>query len=79
MRTAANLKFGGKVKIKDNDTLNASCIRILKVSFTPGEEIKVITRSAFDDPITFSVSGKLAAIRKKEVIKNYGSNRQTLI
>jgi len=42
MRTAANLNFGEKVKIKDNNTLNASCRRILEVGFTLGKEIKLL-------------------------------------
>ncbi len=45
MRIAANLKFGGKVRISDNDTSNAYHRRILEVDFTPGEEIKLLSGS----------------------------------
>jgi len=55
MRTAANLKFGGKVKIKNNNTSNASHRRIIEVAFTLGEETKLITKFAFDDLINFFV------------------------
>ncbi len=42
MKTAAILNLGEKVKIKDNNTLNASFRRILEVGFTLGEELKLL-------------------------------------
>ncbi len=66
MKTAAELKSGEKVRISDIDTSNPSHRRILEIGFTPGEEIELITKSVFDDPMAFSVRGTLIAIRKKE-------------
>ncbi len=78
MRTAANLKFGGKVKIKNNNTSNASHRRIIEVAFTLGEETKLLPGLHLMIQLTFSLGETLAAIRKKEVIKNYGFSWQTL-
>jgi len=66
MKTAAELKCGEKVKIDDIDSTNPSFRRILEVGFTPGEEIELIRKSAFNDPLEFSVRGTLIALRKKE-------------
>ncbi len=66
MKTAADLKYGEKVKISSIDTSNPSHQRILEIGFTPGQEIEIISKSVFDDPIAFSVRGTLIAMRKKE-------------
>lgn len=66
MRTAANLKFGEKVIIDDIDTTNPSHQRIIEFGFTPGQEIELVSLTAFNDPIAFSVRGTLVAMRKKE-------------
>ncbi|HZW40630.1 MAG TPA: FeoA family protein [Ignavibacteriaceae bacterium] len=66
MRTAADLKYGEKVTINDIDITHPSSVRILEVGFTPGQEIELITMSAFNDPLAFAVRGSLIAIRKSE-------------
>ena len=66
MKTAANLKFGEKVKINEIDISNPSHQRILEIGFTPGQEIELMNVSAFNDPIALSIRGTLIAIRKKE-------------
>ena len=66
MRTAAELKYGEKVKINDIDASNPSHQRIIECGFTPGQEIELISKAAFDDPLAFSVRGSLIAMRKKE-------------
>ena len=66
MRTAANLKFGEKVKINEIDISNPSHQRILEIGFTPGQEIELMNVSAFNDPIALSIRGTLIAIRRKE-------------
>ncbi len=66
MKTAADLKYGEKVKISSIDTSNPSHQRILEIGFTPGQEIEIMSKSVFDDPIAFSVRGTLIAMRKKE-------------
>jgi len=66
MKTAANLKFGEKVKINDIDTSNPSHQRIMEIGFTPGQEIELISETIFSDPIAFSIRGALIAMRRKE-------------
>ena len=66
MKTAADLKYGEKVKICSIDTSNPSHQRILEIGFTPGQEIEIMSKTVFNDPIAFSVRGTLIAMRKKE-------------
>ncbi len=66
MRTASELKFGEKVKISSVNENHPSSRRILEVGFTPGQEIELINKSIFNDPLAFSVRGTFIAIRKNE-------------
>lgn len=66
MRTADKLKLGEKVKINDIDHTHPSSGRIMEIGFTPGQEIELISKSTFNDPLAFSIRGTLIAIRKNE-------------
>jgi ferrous iron transport protein A len=66
MRTAAELNFGERATINNVNPSHPSSRRILEVGFTPGQEIELINKSAFNDPLAFSLRGALIAIRKKE-------------
>ena len=66
MKTAAELKFGETGIIGDIDASHPSSLRILEVGFTPGQEIRLVNVSAFNDPLAFSVRGSIIAIRKNE-------------
>jgi ferrous iron transport protein A len=66
MRTASELHFGEKVIINSIDENHPSSRRILEVGFTPGQEIELINKSIFNDPLAFSIRGTLIAIRKNE-------------
>lgn len=66
MKTAAELKFGEKAVIKDVDNSHPSSHRILEIGFTPGQEIELLNKSVFDDPIALSIRGTIVAIRKNE-------------
>lgn len=66
MKSASELKFGEKVKIKTIDSSHPSSRRILEIGFTPGEEIELINSSIFNDPMAFSIRGTLIALRKNE-------------
>ena len=66
MRTAAELKFGEKVVITGINPNHPSSRRILEVGFTPGQQIELMNKSIFNDPLAFSVRGTLIAIRKNE-------------
>lgn len=66
MKTAADLKYGEIVTIDDIDSTHPSSRRILEIGFTPGQQIELINKSVFNDPLAFSVRGTLIAIRKNE-------------
>lgn len=66
MKTAADLDFGQKVTIIEIDYNHPSSRRILEIGFTPGQEIELVNKSLFNDPLAFSVRGTLIAIRRHE-------------
>jgi ferrous iron transport protein A len=66
MKTASDLKYGEKVIISEIDFSHPSSQRIIEIGFTPGQEIELINKSFFNDPMAFSVRGSLIAIRKNE-------------
>ncbi len=68
MRTAADLKIGERAIIKDVDNSHTSSHRILEIGFTPGQEIELINKSVFNDPIALSIRGTIIAIRKNEAV-----------
>ncbi len=68
MRNAADLKFGEKAIIKDVDNSHPSSHRILEIGFTPGQEIELVNKSVFNDPIALSIRGTIIAIRRNEAI-----------
>lgn len=66
MRTAADLKLNETAIIKDVDNSHYSSHRILEIGFTPGQEIKLVSSSVFNDPIALSIRGTVIAIRRNE-------------
>jgi ferrous iron transport protein A len=66
MRTAAELKVGEKVFISDIDESHPSHKRLIEIGFTPGQQIELINKSIFNDPVAFSIRGSLVAMRRSE-------------
>jgi ferrous iron transport protein A len=66
MKSASQLKFGEKVIIDSIDENHPSSRRIIEIGFTPGQEIQLVNKSIFNDPLAFSVRGTVIAIRKNE-------------
>jgi ferrous iron transport protein A len=66
MRTATDLNIGEKAIIKDIDNSHSSSHRILEIGFTPGQEIELVSKSIFNDPIALTIRGSVIAIRKRE-------------
>ncbi|MDQ3021526.1 MAG: ferrous iron transport protein A [Bacteroidota bacterium] len=66
MRTAADLKLGERAIITDVDNSHSSSHRILEIGFTPGQEIELVNKSVFNDPVAFAIRGTIIAIRKNE-------------
>lgn len=61
-RTALQLELGDKAIINNID----SNFRMLELGFTPGQEIKLLSVSAFDGPILLSIRGACVAMRKDD-------------
>jgi Fe2+ transport system protein FeoA len=66
MKSAADLKLTEKAVIKEIDNSHPSSHRLLEIGFTPGQEIILINKSIFNDPLAFSIRGTLIAIRRSE-------------
>jgi len=66
MKTAADLTFGEKATIDEIDFNHPSFRRIIEIGFTPGQEIELVNKSVFDDPLAFALRGTVIAIRKNE-------------
>jgi ferrous iron transport protein A len=66
MKTAADMVSGEKGIISGIDQSHPSSRRILEIGFTPGQEIELINKSIFNDPLAFALRGTLIAIRKNE-------------
>ncbi len=66
MKTAAELKFGETAIINEIDENHPSSRRVLEFGFTPGQEIKLVNASLFNDPLAFAIRGTIIAIRKGE-------------
>jgi ferrous iron transport protein A len=66
MKKASELQFGERLKISEIDFSHPSSQRIIEIGFTPGEEIELVNRSLFNDPLAFSIRGSLIAMRKDE-------------
>jgi ferrous iron transport protein A len=66
MRNASEISFGERAIISDIDSTHPSYQRILEMGFTPGQEIKLVNMSFFNDPVAFSVRGSLIAVRKND-------------
>jgi ferrous iron transport protein A len=66
MRKASEIKYGEIVTINEIDYNHPSSQRIIETGFTPGQQIELINKSVFNDPLAFSVRGTLIAIRKNE-------------
>jgi ferrous iron transport protein A len=66
MKTASQLEYGERVIIDSIDEKHPSSRRIIEIGFTPGQEIQLVNKSIFNDPLAFSVRGTVIAIRKNE-------------
>ena len=66
MKKASQLKYGEKAKIDEIDDKHPSSRRIMEIGFTPGQEIELVNKSVFNDPLAFSIRGTVIAIRKNE-------------
>lgn len=69
-RTVADLQQGESASIvsvgDDCISEHCHCLRLLELGFTPGQNVKVIAKSLFKDPVAVSVRGTIIALRNDE-------------
>jgi ferrous iron transport protein A len=69
-KSAADLNIGesGVISSVGDDCLDVHChcLRLMELGFTPGQEITVIAKSPFKDPVAISVRGTIIALRSSE-------------
>ncbi len=66
MKTASELTNGENAVIIGIDNKHPSAKRLIELGFTPGQQIQLVGKSFFDDPIALSVRGTIIAVRKSE-------------
>lgn len=80
IRSVADLKIGEEAKITsvgdDCIDIHCHCLRLMELGFTPGQEVKLIAKSPFKEPLAVSIRGTIIALRKDEAecIKISNSN-----
>lgn len=69
-KTVADLEHGESAIIKSvgDDCINVHChcLRLLELGFTPGQEVILIAKSPFNDPVAVSIRGTVIALRNSE-------------
>jgi ferrous iron transport protein A len=69
-RTVAELNNGETAVISSvgDDCLDVHChcLRLLELGFTPGQEVTLVAKSPFKDPLAVSVRGTIIALRSSE-------------
>ena len=68
--TLSDLKIGDSAIITsvgdDCLDIHCHCLRLMELGFTPGQEVSVIAKSPFKDPLAVSVRGTVIALRRGE-------------
>ncbi len=69
-RSVADLKIGESAKITsvgdDCLDIHCHCLRLMELGFTPGQEVTVVAKSPFKDPLAVSVRGTIIDLRSEE-------------
>lgn len=66
LMTIADLNSGQRATIKRIDLSHPSSFRVIEYGFTPGQEVEIINKSIFNDPLAVSLRGALIAIRRND-------------
>lgn len=68
--SVADLKIGQSAVISsvgdDCVDIHCHCLRLMELGFTPGQEVTVVAKSPFKNPIAVSVRGTIIALRTDE-------------
>ncbi|MCC6864736.1 MAG: ferrous iron transport protein A [Ignavibacteria bacterium] len=46
--------------------IHCHCLRLMELGFTPGQEVTIVAKSPFKDPVAVSIRGTIIALRKSE-------------
>jgi len=69
-KSVADMQCGDTAVIKsvgdDCLDIHCHCLRLLEIGFTPGQEVTVVAKSPFNDPLAVSVRGTIIALRSSE-------------
>ena len=70
MRSVAQLDIGESAVISsvgdDCIDIHCHCLRLLELGFTPGQEVTLVAKSPFNDPLAVSIRGTVIALRNSE-------------
>jgi ferrous iron transport protein A len=69
-KSVAELNIGESAVISsvgdDCIDVHCHCLRLMELGFTPGQEVTVVAKSPFKNPLAVSVRGTIIALRKDE-------------
>lgn len=69
-KSVADLKIGecGIISSVGDDCIevHCHCLRLMELGFTPGQEVTLVAKSPFKDPLAVSVRGTIIALRSSE-------------
>ena len=70
IKTVADMKIGESAVITTvGDVcidIHCHCLRLMELGFTPGQEVTLVAKSPFKDPLAVSVRGTVIALRRNE-------------
>lgn len=70
IKSVADLSIGDSAVISsvgdDCIDIHCHCLRLMELGFTPGQEVTLVARSPFKDPMAVSVRGTIIALRSDE-------------
>ncbi len=70
IKTVADMKIGESAVITtvgdDCIDIHCHCLRLMELGFTPGQEVTLVAKSPFKDPLAVSVRGTVIALRRNE-------------
>ncbi|NUQ82199.1 MAG: ferrous iron transport protein A [Bacteroidetes bacterium] len=67
-RSVDQLIIGESAVIHSLEESHPSYLKLLDLGFTPGQEIQLLNRSPFRDPIALSLRGTIFALRRKDAL-----------
>ena len=70
IKSVAEMNIGDTALISsvgdDCIDIHCHCLRLMELGFTPGQEVSIIAKSPFKDPLAVSIRGTIIALRRSE-------------